>query len=99
MKNLAERGAYFAEESYKLLEVKFNHALNNRVPLIFYSSHLHFEQTNTTGGFIPEGVGGFFEFLKGRVVIPADGSMLPVPSCDQARAGPRVHAQQDRTRA
>ena len=75
MKDLAERGAFFAEESYKLLEVKFNHSLNNRVPLIFYSSHLHFEQTNTTGGFIPEGVGGFFEFLKGRVVIPSDGSV------------------------
>jgi hypothetical protein len=74
MQALAERGAYFAEESYKLLETKFNHSLNNRVPLIFYSSHLHFEQTNTTAGFIPEGVGGFFEFLKGRVVIPADGS-------------------------
>ena len=75
MQALAERGAYFAEESYKLLETKFNHTLNSRVPLIFYSSHLHFEQTNTTGGFIPEGVGGFFEFLKGRVVIPADGLM------------------------
>ncbi len=74
MKDLAERGAFFAEEAYKLLEVKFNHSLGNRVPLIFYSSHLHFQQTNTTGGFIPEGVGGFFEFLKGRVVIPSDGS-------------------------
>ncbi len=75
MKDLAERGAFFAEESYKLLETKFNHSLNNRVPLIFYSSHLHFQQTNTTGGFLPEGVGGFFEFLKGRVVIPSDGSI------------------------
>ena len=74
MQALAERGAAFAEESYRALETKFNHSLNTRVPLIFYSSHLHFEQTNTTGGFIPEGVGGFFEFLKGRVVIPADGS-------------------------
>jgi len=74
MEDLAERGAFFAEESFKHLEVKFNHTLNNRVPLIFYSSHLHFQQTNTTGGFIPEGVGGFFEFLKGRVVIPSDGS-------------------------
>ena len=74
MKDLAERGAFFAEESYRALEVKFNHSLNTRVPLIFYSSHLHFQQTNTTGGFIPEGVGGFFEFLKGRVVIPSDGS-------------------------
>jgi Tol biopolymer transport system component len=75
MKELAEQGAFFAEEAYKHLESKFNHSLNNRVPLIFYSSHLHFQQTNTTGGFIPEGVGGFFEFLKGRVVIPADGSL------------------------
>ncbi len=74
MKELAERGAFFAEEAYKRLEVKFNHSLNQRVPLVFYSSHLHFQQTNTTGGFIPEGVGGFFEFLKGRVVIPSDGS-------------------------
>lgn len=74
MQALAERGAFFAEESFKLLETKFNHSLNGRVPLIFYSSHLHFEQTNVTPGFIPEGVGGFFEFLKGRVVIPADGS-------------------------
>ncbi len=75
MKDLAERGAFFAEESYRALEVKFNHSLNTRVPLILYSSHLHFQQTNTTGGFIPEGVGGFFEFLKGRVVIPSDGSV------------------------
>ncbi len=74
MQDLAERGAYFAEEACKRLEVKFNHSLVQRVPLIFYSSHLHFQQTNTTGGFIPEGVGGFFEFLKGRVVIPSDGS-------------------------
>ena len=75
MKDLAEYGASFAEESYTLLEKKFNHSVNSRIPLIFYSSHLHFEQTNTTAGFIPEGVGGFFEFVKGRVVIPADGSI------------------------
>ncbi len=75
MKELAEQGAFFAEEAYDQNVSRFNHSLNNRVPLIFYSSHLHFQQTNTTGGFIPEGVGGFFEFLKGRVVIPADGSL------------------------
>lgn len=75
MKNLADQGAFFAEESYRLLESRFNQSINSRIPLIFYSSHLHFEQTNTSPGFIPEGVGGFFEFLKGRVVIPADGSL------------------------
>ncbi len=75
MQDLAERGAFLAEESYKHLEQQFNHNVQNRIPLIFYSSHLHFQQTNVTPGFIPEGVGGFFEFLKGRVVIPYNGSM------------------------
>jgi hypothetical protein len=75
MQDLAERGAVFAEESYALLQQRFNHTVGSRIPLIFYSSHLHFEQTNTTEGFIPEGIGGFFEFMKGRVVIPADGSL------------------------
>ncbi len=74
MKELANRGAAYAEESFKALEQKFNHNVSSRIPLIFYSSHLHFQQTNTTPGFIPEGVGGFFEFQKGRVVIPFDGS-------------------------
>jgi hypothetical protein len=74
MAELAGRGAFFAEEAYKEIQIRFNHTLNHRVPLIFYSSHLHFQQTNTTPGFLPEGVGGFFEFLKGRVVIPSDGS-------------------------
>ncbi|MGH1366093.1 MAG: hypothetical protein ACRBF0_21215 [Calditrichia bacterium] len=71
---LAERGAKYAEESYTYLENKFNFAVTRRIPLIFYSSHLHFQQTNITPGHIPEGVGGFFEFLKGRVVIPSTGS-------------------------
>ncbi len=75
MKDLAGRGAALAEESYAVLATKFNHNVANRIPLVFYSSHLHFQQTNITPGFIPEGVGGFFEFMKGRVVIPYDGSM------------------------
>lgn len=75
MQELAEHGAYFAEEVYDELENKFNFSLVRRVPLIFYSSNLHFKQTNVTPGFIPDGVGGFFEFLKGRVVIPANGDL------------------------
>jgi Tol biopolymer transport system component len=75
MEELAEQGANFAEESYKYLENKFNFTISRRIPLIFYSSHLHFQQTNVTPSFVPEGVGGFFEFMKGRVVIPSDGNM------------------------
>ena len=76
MEDLARRGAAVAEEAYHVLEQRFNHSITHPIPLIFYSSHLHFQQTNTTPGFIPEGVGGFFEFLKGRVVIPSDGSTM-----------------------
>lgn len=74
-KELAEQGAYFAEEQYKYLVQKFNHSLYDTVPIIFYASPLHFKQTNTSPGFIPDGVGGFFEFVKGRVVIPFEGSI------------------------
>lgn len=72
---LAEIGGYYAEEVYEELKIKLNHVLTRRVPLIFYNTHIHFQQTNTTPGFIPEGVGGFFEFIKGRVVIPSTGSL------------------------
>ena len=75
MRDIAEKGAQFAEESYAFLETKFNFSVTKRIPLIFYSSHLHFEQTNVTPGFIPEGVGGFFEFIKNRVVIPGNGDL------------------------
>lgn len=75
MQELAEHGAHFAEEAYAELQNRFNFSLVHRVPMIFYSSNIHFKQTNTTPGFIPDGVGGFFEFLKGRVVIPANGNI------------------------
>jgi hypothetical protein len=72
---MAEIGANYAEEAYEDLKLKFNHVVTSRIPLIFYNTHLHFQQTNTRPGFIPEGVGGFFEFMKGRVVIPYLGSL------------------------
>lgn len=72
---LAQIGAGMAEEIYEELENRFAFSLAERVPLVFYATNLHFKQTNITPGFIPDGVGGFFEFLKGRVVIPANGNL------------------------
>jgi Tol biopolymer transport system component len=68
-------GAAYAENSFRDLERAFNFTIHSRIPLIFYGTPGDFQQTNTTPEFIPEGVGGFFEFLKGRVVIPNNGSM------------------------
>jgi len=63
-----------AEAVYKELSFKFDHHVFRRIPLIIFSAHQYFEQTNTVEGFISEGVGGFTEFMKGRVVLPFNGS-------------------------
>lgn len=75
MENLARLGASFAEEAADELENKFAFALKDRTPIIFYAANLHFKQTNTIPDFIPDGVGGFYESLKGRVVIPSNGNI------------------------
>lgn len=72
---MAEIGAKYAENAFNEYKEKFDFIVTRKIPLIFYNTHIHFQQTNTRPGFIPEGVGGFFEFLKGRVVIPYMGSL------------------------
>ncbi|MGH7589601.1 MAG: hypothetical protein ACRELU_13530, partial [Gemmatimonadota bacterium] len=64
----------YAEESFQFLEQKFSYSPKDRIPLVVYASHQHFEQTNIVPFFIPEGVAGFTEFLKGRVALPFNGS-------------------------
>lgn len=66
--------AFWVEEAYNELEQKFNYTLDHRVPLVLYSSHIHFQQTNVLPMQIPEGIGGF-EFIKGRVVLPFNGNL------------------------
>ncbi len=71
---IARLALILAEESYRDLAAKFQHEVPRVVPLIVYSSHHHFEQTNVSPFFLPEGVQGFTEFMKGRVVLPYTGS-------------------------
>ncbi len=75
MGEIAEIGGAYAEEIYDELKERLNHVVTRRIPLIFYNTSLHFQQTNITPFLIPESVRGFFEFLKGRVVIPSTGSL------------------------
>ena len=75
MEELARIGAAWAEESYVGMQDRFNFVISRRIPLIFYSSHFHFEETNTYPYLISPGLGGFFEFIKGRVVVPSDGDL------------------------
>lgn len=72
---LVQFAAHTAESAFSEFEQKFNHTVHNSIPLIIYSNHIHFQQTNVLTMPIPEGVGGFFEFLKRRVVLPYTGDM------------------------
>jgi len=72
---IAKAAAHFAEEAFREFEIKFNHTIRRKIPLIIYSNHIHFQQTNVLPYLIPEGVGGFFEFIKKRVVLPYTGTM------------------------
>ena len=71
---LARAALAYAEESYDTLTGLFRHRPFRRIPMFIFSSHQHFEQTNITPSFIPEGVAGFTEFLKRRVALPFNGS-------------------------
>jgi len=73
-KEIAQIAANCAEESYRFLESKFNHRIKRKIPLVVYSSSNYFAQTNIIPSLLPENVAGFTEFLKGRMVIPFDGS-------------------------
>jgi len=71
---IARIAAHTAETAYRPLAAKFNFEIAKKIPLIIYSSPGYFSQTNIVPGLLPESVGGFTEFFKGRVVIPFHGS-------------------------
>ena len=72
--DLALFSAAVLESAYTTVSRQVNHRLNKRVPVIVYQSHNDFQQTNVTPELIEEGVGGFTESFKNRIVLPFTGS-------------------------
>lgn len=66
--------ALIIENAYYKLQDLFEYSIEDRVPVVIYNSHNEFQQTNIIYQLIDEGVGGFTEFIKNRVVVPFDGS-------------------------
>jgi len=62
--------ARLAERWYGRLSHVLGHTLTERPPIVLYASHAHFTQTTILPGNIPEGVGGFTDHQRGRVVLP-----------------------------
>ncbi len=63
-----------AERSYQRHRAAFLHEVEGPIPIILYSSHHDFQQTNITSMFLPEGVGGLTDHMRGRVLMPFTGS-------------------------
>ena len=59
-KGSLEKVASFAESAYDELSRSLNYQISHPIPLIFYSSHSEFEQTNTELDFIDEATGWCF---------------------------------------
>jgi len=71
---LAVFAAQSLQGAYEEIKAELNYNLSDRVPIIIYASHNEFQQTNVISELIPEGVGGFTEIFKNRIVIPFTGS-------------------------
>ena len=67
--------AAIAEEAYEKHSDDFEHELDGRTPLILYKSHKDFQETNVILQELHEGIGGFAELFKHRIVIPFTGSL------------------------
>jgi len=72
--SFAARTALLLEDGYRMLSQKLQTTLPWKVPVILYASHNDFQQTNVSSELIPEGVQGFAEPGRKRVVLPFNES-------------------------
>ena len=72
---LARIAGEIAERTYTRYTAHWGFAPRERVPIVLYSSPVLFAETHTVPFIIPEGIGGFTEYIKGRVILPYTGSL------------------------
>ena len=66
--------AYAAEDALEKILDSFNYNINNRITIIVYNSQNDFQETNVTDSYLSEGIQGFTELFKNRVVVQCTGS-------------------------
>ena len=63
-----------SEEWYRVHQRVLRDTIDFRNPMIVYSNHPDFQQTNAISGRISTGTGGVTEALKNRVILPVAGT-------------------------
>ena len=58
----------------KSIQKSFDYKINNRIAIIVYNSTNDFQETNITDQYLSEGIEGFTELFKNRVVVQFMGS-------------------------
>lgn len=71
---LTEFTAHAAEDALKSIQNTFNYKISNRITIIVYNSQNDFQETNVVDVDLSEGIQGFTELFKNRVVIQFTGS-------------------------
>jgi Tol biopolymer transport system component len=71
---LAEFTAHAAEDALAKIHASFDYNINSRITIIVYNSQNDFQETNVTDSYLSEGIQGFTELFKNRVVIQFTGS-------------------------
>jgi Tol biopolymer transport system component len=69
---LLDQVVSYSESQYMRLSQILDHEIKFRIPLIYYKTHVEFEQTNVLLEFIPEFVGAFADPIEHRMVLPVD---------------------------
>ena len=73
-REIASMALAMAESTAVMLSDTLQHQLSKKIPLVLFSSHRDFQQSNIIPYLLPEEVGGLTEFVKGRVLVPYTGS-------------------------
>jgi len=73
-REIADFAATAAESAYVTISYTLRWDLQKRISLIIYNSHNDFQSTNVSLGYLYEGIGGFTELFKNRIVLPWEGS-------------------------
>ena len=71
---LTEFTAQAAEDALRSIQNTFNYKINSRITIIVYNSQNDFQETNVVDVDLSEGIQGFTELFKNRVVIQFNGS-------------------------
>lgn len=73
-REIIKKIAVTAENAYDRISKFLNIDVSKKIPIIFYNTHVDFEQTNIFPGFLPAGVEAFAEPVNHRMVLNGDSS-------------------------